>query len=492
MPIIATHQDPLDTHQHQIYNGLDCCVTMEVYEALEKLGRTPATYAFSLAMQAPALDIMRRGFLVDGYAKEVEIRKLEARELALNERLQRMSDAIWHRSVNPRSGAQLKDLFHGIMGLPEVWTSKKGVKVQSMDRAALEKLDLYLHARPVIQAILGLRDILKQIQVLKTEIDPDSRYRTSINIAGTETFRFSSSKSSEGTGGNSQNIAPGLRHVFIADPGWKLCGIDLEQAESREVGWIHGVDYNDWTYLDACYAGDLHTITARMVWPERPWTGDLKKDRPIAEETFYRTFSYRDMAKRGGHGTSYMGTPFTMGRHLKVPTSLMEGFQEAFFEAYPAFPVWHSDIATQLAVNRSLTNTFGLTRDFFGRANDPATIREGVAFKPQSQTALRNNLIMYRVWRDLRHDVQLLAVVHDAVYFQYRPAREAEVIPAALALYNIPMKHKSGRELIVPGEAKVGWNWGSASAKNAWGLAKWKATAPDMREPPPGVLLRTL
>src|SRR5574337_920692 len=112
-------------------------------------------------------------------------------------------------------------------------------------------------ARPIVAAILARRDLAKQLQVLKTEIDPDWHLRTSYNIGGTTTTRFSSSKTPEGTGNNLQNITESLRHICIAEKGYKLYGIDLEQAESREVGLICGLLFGDWRYLDACEAGDL-------------------------------------------------------------------------------------------------------------------------------------------------------------------------------------------------------------------------------------------
>ena len=86
--------------------------------------------------------------------------------------------------------------------------------------------------------------------------------------------------------------------MFVADPGFKICGIDLEQAESREVGWLSGIICGDWSYLDACYSGDLHTLVARTAWPELPWTDDAKLDRAVADTPFYRHLTYRDMAKK--------------------------------------------------------------------------------------------------------------------------------------------------------------------------------------------------
>jgi len=78
-------------------------------------------------------------------------------------------------------------------------------------------MEAYLIARPIVGHIKAMRDLGKKVSVLKTEIDPDGRIRTSYNIGGTTTGRLSSSFSEFGTGTNLQNIEESLRSVFIAD-----------------------------------------------------------------------------------------------------------------------------------------------------------------------------------------------------------------------------------------------------------------------------------
>lgn len=509
MPIIQTGDITPDTtftlHDNlQVYNGLDCCVTTEVFEEIAKLRPTlPSIYSFERAMQAPYLEIMQRGFLVDQIARRRAIDALRIRYEAVNTTLQKLSIGAWGKSLNPRSPAQLKDFFFSSSGLrlPEVWLRKKGVKKLSTDREALEKLDDYMHARPFVQCILLLRDIGKQLSVFESEIDPDGRFRTSYNIAGTETGRPSSSQSSFGTGGNAQNIAPGLRFVFVADPGYKLCVIDLEQVEARDVGFFCGCLFDDWSFLDSCESGDLHTRNAQLIWPELGWTSpDIdpmtrkKKDREIADKIFYRDFSYRDMAKRGSHLSNYSGTAWTASRSLKVPQNIMEEFQARYCRgkpsepgkpgisaAYPCIPRWWGWTATQLQTSHCLTTPFGRQRHFFGRPGDDATLREAIAFLPQSTTGDRMNLGMWKVWAAER-GVQLLAQTFDSITFQVREGsafddtigRVIELLQS-VKLYGPPPVR---REYWVPAEAKVGWNWGygdplEPQPKNPEGLVKW-------------------
>jgi len=285
-----------------------------------------------------------------------------------------------------------------------------------------------------------------------------------------------------------------------------MCVIDLEQVEARDVGFFCGCLFDDWKFLDNCESGDLHTNNAKLIWPERPWTGVPKEDKEIAEQIFYREFSFRDMAKRGGHLSNYYGTAWTAARSLKVPANIMEEFQARYIRgdaakgiapAYPAIARWWQWTAEQLETVGHITTPFGRKRHFFGRPNDDTTLREAIAFLPQSTTADRMNLGLWRVWHKMPQ-IQLLAQTYDSITFQYRESLdENSIIEEALELLNVELVSPSGRKYSVPGEAKVGWNWGrqitEADQKRAAdagkkvprlnpdGLIKWSRTKRDER-----------
>jgi DNA polymerase I-like protein with 3'-5' exonuclease and polymerase domains len=490
--------------QHQVYCGLDNCLTVEIRHAEEPLlaGRPNAAriYSFERALQAPYLDLMLRGFAVDQQARREASTGLEKRILRLQQILNQLSFALWSKSLNARSSKQLQDFFYGTMKLPELWQSQKGVRKLSMNREALEKLyDRYLYARPFIACILTIRDLSKQQEVFDTEIDSDGRFRTSYNIAGTETGRPSSSSNAFGTGGNAQNIAPSLRYVFVSDPGYKIAVIDAEQVEARDVGFFCGCLFDDWTFLDACESGDLHTTNATRIWPELGWTDNKLHNRKLADTIFYRDFSYRDMAKRGSHLSNYMGTAWTASRALKVPLKMMEDFQSRYCRgpsaAYPCIPRWWQWTAEQLQTTHLLTTPFGRERHFFGRPDDDTTLREAIADLPQSTTADRTNLCLWRVWKHMPQ-VQLLAQTYDSITFQYRETDDEDaILEQALELLRLPLTAPNNRIYNVPWEAKIGWNWGNYNddpAKgrlNPGGLTKWNHQKKDLRKRPSYQLL---
>lgn len=492
------------SQQHQVYCGLDCCVTTEVHRELGRLfNQEPIVYGFERALQGPYLEIMQRGFAVDTLGREMASRSLRERISQLQLVLNEYAMATWGKPLNPRSPVQLKDFFYRAMGFPEIWISQKGERKLSTNRETLEKLEeRYLYARPIVSCILAIRDLAKQLEVFETEIDSDGRYRTSYNIAGTETGRPSSSSNAFGTGGNAQNINQWLRYVFVTDPGWKLCVIDLEQVEARDVGWFEGCLFNDWSFLNACEGGDLHTTNCRLIWPELGWTGDPKADRAQADRQFYREFSYRDMSKRGGHLSNYMGTAWTMARSLKIPPKVAEEFQQRYCHgancAYPAHSQYWQWIAQQLQTTNKLVTPFGRERHFFGRPGDDTTLREAIAFLPQSTTADRMNLGLWRVWKHMPQ-VQLLGQTYDSITFQFREsADESQIVQEALERIRVELEAANGRKYVVPGEAKTGWNWGSQVSQedrarsvkagqkpqrlNLEGLVKWKPGRVDTRK----------
>ena len=482
MKIHSTATDTPNGHTESlwVYNGLDCMLTLEIFQAIEPQldNTTRTTYEFRKDLQAPVLEMNMRGIRVDTARRDAVIADYNARLARLSAQLTRILAEGVGYPINWNSPAQLSILLYDVMRLPPVKKrNANGTYTPTVNREALEKLSAYFVAKPIITHILAIRDINKKLGVLRTEIDPDNRMRTSYNIAGTTTGRFSSSLSEFGTGTNLQNIEDRLRSVFVADPGMKLAYIDLEQAESRACGAIHWNLFNDPTYLDACESGDLHTSVCKLAWPNLGWFGSLKADREVAEQPFYRQHSYRHMAKVLGHGSNYGGKPVTMASHTKIETSVVRAFQTEYFRAFPSFLKWHEWVAEEIRRTGRLTSLLGMRRDFHGRPDDASTVREAIAFDPQSTVGELLNRGLLALWR--LNICQILLQIHDAVVIQFPEHRESTVVPAAVQALRVPIDLARGRVMVIPSEAKVGWNWGSASPTNPDGLTKW--TGADAR-----------
>lgn len=444
-----------------MYNGIDCCVTYEVLEALlpQLTPPTANTYRFSRDLQGPILEMNMRGLLVDEERRQSVLLAYGQDTTRLEEALGSIIEyGIGAKRLSWRSPKQLCELFFDCMGLPPQYhIGADGKRRRTVDRDALEKLERYFHATPVIKYLYALRDLGKKISFLSTSVDTDGRLRTSFNIAGTTTGRLASSYSDFGTGTNLQNVENRLRSVFVADPGFKFCNIDLEQGDSRGVGAIHWNLFRDGRYLDACESGDLHTLVATRAFPGVAWTGDMLTDRELADAKFYRAFSYRDAAKRLGHGSNYQGQPDKMSRATHIPLPDIEAFQANYLKQFPAFRMWWRWVEEALRDSHRLTTLLGRQRYFLGNWRDGETIRQAIAYEPQSITADTIDRGLLAIWK--ANKVQLLLQVHDSILFQFPEELEEVIVPWSLKTIEQRVILKEGREFVIPGEAKVGWNW---------------------------------
>lgn len=476
---------------HWVYNGLDSAITHEVFHNVYPLvdETSHKTYEFSKALQAPVAEMCLRGMLVNRNRRRKVLVEMRRNLTRLESQLEQLIvGGVGIPMINWRSPTQLGNFLYNVMGLPvQKKRNANGVFAPTTDRDALEKLQQYFISEPIINHLLLLRDLGKSIGFLETGIDPDGRMRSDLRIAGTVTGRFASSATDFGTGTNLQNVTESLRSVFVADRGYKLANLDLEQGDSRNVGaicWNLFSDHPDWdertagAYLDACESGDLHTTVAKMAYKQLPW--GTAPDREIAERPFYRHFDYRFMCKKLGHGRNYIGQAATLAKHAKIPVQHARDFCDAYDNAFPCIPAWHDTIRYRLLHFAQITNLFGRRRFFFGRPKDAATHRDAAAYEASSCTSDEINTGILNLWRANR--VQLLMQVHDSILFQFPEELEDEIIPWALETLKTHLVLKKGREFFVPTDAKTGWNWGNYSEANPDGLKKWKGGDDRKRE----------
>lgn len=494
MKIIKVHETKPEDYESkweldQIYNGTDVLATRQVLDALlPQLDEVTAkTYEFSKALQGPALEMRLRGVLVDAQRKAEVITEFREHISTLEDQLDRIVlEGVGMPTFNWRSNPDLHELFYRRLGIPPVRRWGKA----TVNREALEQMEAYVVAKPIISHMTAMRDLAKKISVLQKEIDPDDRIRTSYNIAGTSTGRWSSSISEFGTGDNLQNIEESLRSVLIADPGYKFAKFDAKSGESYCVGAIEWNLFQDGRYLDAVESGDVHTAVARICWPNLRWTGNLAKDKSIAEQLYYRHYTYRFMCKKLGHGSNYGGQPKTLAGQAKLPETVVRDFQPKYFRAFPSHIRWHGYVDTQLKRVGCLTSLTGRKRWFFGRRYDPSTFREAVAYDPQGSLADIVNRAMLRIWRWSKANsipVYIMLQDHDALTFMFPEEMEDEIIPILQEMLPEEISLAHGRTLCIPYDCKIGFNKGDYSEKNPDGLKDYRGSGQDKRTRRPQV-----
>lgn len=472
---ILTDLTPTPANRDIIYNSLDTMQTMALKEIFDA-GLLPPwaqhTFAYSEKMLGPILTMMRRGTLIDATEKELCIRAFRARLQKVQTTFDTICESLFGTVINVNSPIQLKELFYSFIGIPEQTKSKKGEVKVGTDREILERIaGSYPRGAVFANLILRLRDLEKQIEFLSKKLTADGRFVTSYNIAGTETFRLSSSEHPLRLGSNQQNIPGAARKAFISDPGYTFFQADQQGAEARIVAYTSG----DENYIAACEGGDSHTMVAAMVFGFEPI-------RALAERNYYRTYSYRDLTKKGAHGSNYYGKPYTIAKNMQVETAIAERFQFEYFKKFPGISEWHLWVAKQLREKGYLENVFGFRRTFWGRKWDDATLREAIAFGPQSAVGVLTNLALHRLWEKYEGKpgapVQILMNGHDAVIGQIRTDLVEELVPQLLEDMRFPFDiadiHGKVRTVVIPFDMELGMNWGKVSDDNPNGLKKWK------------------
>lgn len=498
-----------------VYNGLDCCITRAVYDKLapEIQGPAKLAYDYERAMLGPAITLICRGMLVD--QKEVsKLRTKLTQELKeLNALLDDYTTVFWDTPLNSASTPQMQKFFYQTLMIPKITKREKGKTKVTTDHDALEKIATdYVRGMPFAKTILAMRDIKKQLDVVNARQDKDGRMRTSYNVAGTETWRWSSSGSPFYSGTNLQNVAKDLRTMFIPDPGYTMFYADLANAEGRTTGYLS----EDEVFINVAESEDMHTLVCMMVWPELPWTDDPKANRKIADRP-YLTHTYRDLSKRGGHGSNYGLRPISMARNLKILQRAAFRFQLLYlggeialstlerwekqvkngeFQSlidngtivgnppeggekderivvcagrFPGIRKYHDSVIEELQTTGAIINPFGFKRSFWGRLNDDATIREAIAHIPQSTIGILLNVGLFRVWNELERTgtgLQILGQVHDAIVGQVPNNLVDKLMPRVIKCMTNPLDIK-GRTMVVPVDIEIGKNWKD--------LKKWQA-----------------
>lgn len=199
---------PEEEDKYWVYNCKDCVATFESANVLEgaidKM-RQRDPYQFQMAQFMPVLRMMLRGVLIEQKQKNELAKKLFH---SMYEREQWMKEVLGF-VLNPRSPKQMKEFFYDDLGLP-VQKNRKTGKPTLDDKALQVLAKKEPLVRPLIQIIQEYRSIGVFLSTfVKAELSADGRARSSYNIAGAETFRWSSSKDAFGNGMNLQNIPKG-------------------------------------------------------------------------------------------------------------------------------------------------------------------------------------------------------------------------------------------------------------------------------------------
>ena len=434
------------------YNCTDSARTLAIHQVLtgviQALGMVEVN-AFQQRLAPKVLKSMNRGLRLDREAQaalSVQImQEVEAREAWML--------SVLNQPLNIKSPKQMSDFFYRQMGQKEIISRK--TKSVTCDDEALHKIA----ARepillPVTRKISELRSLgVFHSTFVQATTDVDGRIRTSFNVCGTETYRFSSTKNAFGSGLNMQNIPkggetedeglelPNVRNLYVPDPGMTMFDIDLDSADLRIVTWES----------DCPWMKD-HFRNGRKPYIEV--MREYYHDHTMTKSSHPREYA---MFKALCHGTNYLGTPDGIAPRIGLLVHECERIQKWYFGLAPEIRKWQEDIKKQVSGRRYVQNVFGYRTYFFDRI-EGTIFNQAVAWIPQSTVACLINRA-YVAIDDNLPDTEVLLQVHDSLVGQYPTVQGDARLRDIVRLSEIPLPY--AEPLVIPvGIATSQISWG--------------------------------
>ncbi len=447
------------------YNGLDCCITRELCDILERKLVSRGSMAFYLRhyaeMYNPLLHLMRHGVRVDSKKQKNWSSKLLRRAKRIREELAEVAGEDLY-AVKGFSPVKLKRFLYETLKLPKqkkMFKRKAGkVRDTTIDVNAIKRLTVRYpkKIKGYGLQILKVRSLNKKASVLKKGWDKDGRIRCTYKLT-TEQGRLSSSKNSMGRGYNLQNIEGergGIRTTFLPDEGCIFVRVDLSQSEDRFC--------------------KMYTQSPRMVEQAnlRPseWDSHIENAR-IIFKTDKIDEQLRKIGKMAVHASQRAMTGKTLSDRLITKMDLVrtpkqcQAMIDNYLKVNQEIPnIYFPFVRTQIINGGILGNTWGRIIDFRDYTIDHNIYRKGYSFYLQSENAdllnQRGVIFFYRLKKDHQLKSEMNLQVHDEVIISC-PPDEAYFVSKSLVESLETPRRIMGNMLRVPANLTIGTTWDS-------------------------------
>ena len=440
------------------YNGVDSLRTFNIEAVLEplviKMGMQKV-FEFQQHLSHRVLDAM-----IIGLRWDTEVQKEVAAAISkeVQTRQQWITDVLGI-DLNIQSPKQMAALFYDDLGQRKNYNRKSdGTMSLTTDDEALRTIaQREPLLRPVTDKISELRSLgVFDSTFVQAPLDIDDRMRTSFNICGTETYRFSSSKNAFGTGLNCQNIPkggetdggldlPNVRKLILPDEGKTIFDIDLDSADLRIVTWE-----SDCKWMKDHFANGRKPYVEVMR--------EYYRNQSMTKNSHPKEYA---MFKSLCHGTNYLGTADGIAPRIGLLVHETERIQKWYFGLAPEIRDWQERIKRQVQTQRFVQNAFGYRMYFFDKI-EGTIFNQAVAWIPQSTVACLIN----RGWDNLLNqhpdEVEILLQVHDSLVGQFDTGIKDFMLPEIVRCCQVPIPYAD--PLVIP--------VGIASSERSWGDCK--------------------
>ena len=444
-----------------IYNGVDACVTRELYDVyfarLLSTGKLPFYQRHYADLLDPILDLSCHGILTDDKARRRRKARLLANCITLRQKLQDLNGGKPLHATKDLSTKKVQAFLYDHLKLPEIHNRKTGrrtsneIAIKRLMRKHPDKM-----TEPGKLLLEHRREYKLLTQLNEDAIDSDGRFRSSYSPTA-DTGRMRSSTNPFNTGGNAQNVTGELRDLYVPDPGCVFLEIDLSQAENRVVWMLTKAPRLVEMARAKPYEMDVHSLNAERIFNRRQSDMDPKDWKKL-----------RQLGKKCCHANNYDVQAQTFSDALLkdgyfYAVDQCEAMLESVKLAYPEIAAWKRRTRIELLDHRALVTPFGRTISFEFARLDPHTYRKAYAYRPQSIVVDVLNLFglvpVHRYLKENPHlGARINAHIHDALLISVPPEHAYEIAAFTVKALERPVKYY-GQPMTIWAETILSSSW---------------------------------
>jgi DNA polymerase-1 len=451
-----------------VYNGLDCCVTYEIWgvlvNILQQRGMLDFYHGHYSDLFQVLLDIMRHGVAIDTKSQRRMSKELLTECADIRGYLKEAAGEDLYGEKD-FSNAKLQKFFYGKLEVPKQTKMAKRktgmVRATSLDKTILKQITIRFpeKVKDYGVKVLTHRKKMRRAQYLKGAWDNDKRIRCSYKFT-TEAGRLASSKNPMGKGFNLQNVERGpVRGTFLPNPGCVFVRVDLSQVEDREVKMccrtkrmvdlanMHPKDY------------DAHVANAAVIF------GVAEAD--VTKEQRY-------LGKRAVHASQRGMRGKTLSEKLLeddyiIPPKRCQWMIDKYLKANWEIPdIYFPWIRDTLIRDKMLVNSWGRPWDVTYQMLGQDLYRRGYSFLPQSEALeITNQWGLKTGAKQIKKygmATRMNLQVHDEVIASCPPDEAYDWAAFLVDSFQQP-RVLYGNVLVVPACVTVGMSWADDGSK---------------------------
>ena len=332
--------------------------------------------------------------------------------------------------------------------------------------------------------------------------DNTDRNSTLYDLSKTDTYRLGSKKIFKRSlferGSNLQNVPKDLRRIYIPDEGKIFVQIDQAGAEALIVAYsakagkfrdlfIYGIKPHVYIGLhfpehweqEHPYIHEIRLLPINLITQHPKWKV-LEKAIKDSDYNPPKT-RYYYLYKQTCHSANYGITtnPFILNVLLKskgnIVLSHREGdkFLNTYRKTFPEIPEWNDKVKNELYRSRCVYNMFGYPRVVTGSLADDQTLKDYIAFGPQSTVGCITHIATTNLQQHIevnKLEWDILNNGHDSYLIQC-PVYEADLcVKQARLFMEQELTGSDGTIFHMKSEATTGYNWAPKSETNPEGL----------------------